>query len=114
MRVTSRDVGGRTVVEVDGEVDVSTADALRECVIDLLDRERTDLVVDLGGVTFMDSTGLGVLVGSLKKVRLLGGRLQLVISTERVEQLFRITALLPVFTVHGTVEEALTDDGSVA
>lgn len=114
MRVTSRDVGTRTVVEVDGEVDVSTADALRECVHDLLDRERTDLVVDLGNVTFMDSTGLGVLVGSLKKVRLLGGRMQLVITTERVRQLFRITALLPVFTVHDTLDDALADDDSVA
>ncbi|AEE44988.1 STAS domain-containing protein [Cellulomonas fimi] len=110
MRVTSRDVGARTVVQVDGEVDVSTADALRECVLQLLDRDRTDLVVDLGGVTFMDSTGLGVLVGTLKKARLLGGRLQLVISTERVEQLFRITALLPVFTVHASLEAALADD----
>ena len=74
---------------------------------ELLDRDRTDLVIDLRAVRFMDSTGLGVLVGTLKKVRLAGGRLQLVIDSERLLKVFRITALLQVFTVHDTVEAAL-------
>ncbi len=106
-RVTSRDVGDRTVVEVEGEIDVSSADTLRDQLSDLLDRDRTDLVIDLRAVTFLDSTGLGVLVGTLKKVRLAGGRLQLVISSERLLKVFRITALLQVFTVHDTLEAAL-------
>jgi anti-sigma B factor antagonist len=101
-------VGEQTVVEVVGEIDVSTADVLRERLVELLDRDRTDLVVDLRQVRFMDSTGLGVLVGTLKKVRLLGGRLQLVIDSERLLKVFRITALLQVFTVHATLEDALT------
>ena len=96
--VTSRRSGDRTVVRVVGEIDVYTAPALREELAAQQEDGPVHLVVDLTEVPFMDSTGLGVLVGSLKKVRLLGGRLQLVISTERVEQLFRITALLPVFT----------------
>ncbi len=107
IRVTSRDVGPHTVVEVEGEIDVSTADALRDEISAVLDRERADLVVDLTGVRFMDSTGLGVLVGTLKKVRLQGGTLQLVINSERLLKVFRITALLQVFTVHDTLEAAL-------
>ena len=107
VRVTSRDVGPRTVVEVDGEIDVSSADALREELSAVLDRDRADLVIDLRAVRFMDSTGLGVLVGTLKKVRLAGGQLQLVIDSERLLKVFRITALLQVFTVHDTVEAAL-------
>ena len=107
LRVTSRDVGPRTVVEVDGEIDVATADTLREELAALLDRDRADLVIDLRAVRFMDSTGLGVLVGTLKKVRLAGGRLQLVIDSERLLKVFRITALLQVFTVQDTVEAAL-------
>ncbi|WP_456820273.1 STAS domain-containing protein [Cellulomonas sp. URHB0016] len=106
--MTSRDVGAQTVVDVVGEIDVSTADVLRERLLDLLDQDRTDLVIDLRGVRFMDSTGLGVLVGTLKKARLLGGRLQLVIDSERLLKVFRITALLQVFTVHATLEDALT------
>lgn len=108
LRVTSREIGAQTVVEVDGEIDVSSADALRDELSTLLDRDRTDLVIDLRAVRFMDSTGLGVLVGTLKKVRLAGGRLQLVIDSERLLKVFRITALLQVFTVHATLEDALS------
>jgi len=108
IRVTSRDIGPRTVVEVQGEIDVSSADALRDELSNLLERERSDLVIDLRAVRFMDSTGLGLLVGTLKKVRLQGGTLQLVIDSERLLKVFRITALLQVFTVHDTLEAALS------
>ena len=107
IRVTSRDVGPRTVVEVAGEIDVSSADALRDELSSALERERTDLVIDLRAVQFMDSTGLGVLVGTLKKVRTQGGTLQLVIDNERLLKVLRLTALLQVFTVHETLEAAL-------
>ena len=107
LRVTSRDVGPRTVVAVDGEIDVSSADALRDELSNVLERERTDLVIDLRAVQFMDSTGLGVLVGTLKKVRTQGGTLQLVIDNERLLKVLRLTALLQVFTVHDTLEAAL-------
>jgi len=78
--VTSRENGDRTVVEVTGEIDVYTAPALREELSRLVDGEHTNLVVDLTQVSFMDSTGLGVLVGALKKVRTLGGDLRPVIT----------------------------------
>ncbi len=107
VRVTSEDVGARTVVHVSGEIDVSSADRLRERVSLLLSRERTDLVVDLTGVTFMDSTGLGLLVGTLKRVRTAGGRLVLVVDSERLLKVFRITGLHQVFTIRETVEAAL-------
>lgn len=105
--VTSRVDGDRTVVDVTGEIDVYTAPALREELTGLIDREHTDLIVDLTAVKFMDSTGLGVLVGALKKVRTLGGDLRLVIDQEKILKVFRITALTQVFTIHTTIDEAL-------
>ena len=105
--VTSRTSGARTVVQVTGEIDVYTAPLLREELASLIDAEHRDVVVDLTGVGFMDSTGLGVLVGALKKVRTLGGDLQLVISSEKVLKVFRITALTQVFTIHETLDAAL-------
>jgi anti-sigma B factor antagonist len=57
----------------------------------------------------MDSTGLGLLVGVLKRVRGLDGRLQLVIDSERLMKVFRITALTQVFTIRETLDEALAD-----
>lgn len=105
--VTSREDGGRTVVDVTGEIDVYTAPALREELSRLIDGEHTDLVVDLTSVSFMDSTGLGVLVGALKKVRTLGGDLELVIDSEKILKVFRITALTQVFTIHSSIDEAV-------
>ncbi len=105
--VTSRESGDRTVVEVRGEIDVYTAPVLREELTSLVDRQRTNLVVDLTQVSFMDSTGLGVLVGGLKKVRTLGGDLSLVIDQETILKVFRITALTQVFSIHSTLEDAL-------
>lgn len=105
--VTSRERGDFTIVEVVGEIDVYTASVLREKLADLIDADHTDLIVDLTGVGFLDSTGLGVLVGGLKKIRGFGGRLQLVIDQEKVMKVFRITALTQVFTIHETLETAL-------
>ncbi|MEV7973660.1 STAS domain-containing protein [Cellulomonas sp. NPDC089187] len=105
--VSSTTVNGRTVVDVTGEVDVYTAPALRERLNALVDVGRTDLVVDLIQVRFMDSTGLGLLVGVLKRVRGLGGQLQLVIDAERLLKVFRITSLDQVFTIRETRDEAL-------
>ena len=107
LSVTSHERGGCTVVEVSGEVDVYTASALRTKLADLIDADQTDLVVDLTRVRFLDSTGLGVLVGALKKVRGRSGRLELVIDQEKVMKVFRITALTQVFTIHETLDAAL-------
>nr|WP_046529076.1 STAS domain-containing protein [Cellulomonas sp. FA1] len=107
VRVTAEDVGARTVVHVAGEIDVSSADRLRERVAALVAEQRTDLVIDLTEVTFMDSTGLGLLVGTLKRVRTAGGRLVLVVDSERLLKVFRITGLVQVFTIRETLAEAL-------
>lgn len=105
--VTSRPSGDRTVVHVTGEIDVYTAPVLREELARLVDGGHNNLVVDLTGVPFMDSTGLGVLVGALKKVKTHGGDLALVIDQEKVLKVFRITALTQVFPIFETVDEAL-------
>jgi anti-sigma B factor antagonist len=105
--VTSRPSGERTVVHVVGEIDVYTAPVLREELARLSDGGHNDLVVDLTEVPFMDSTGLGVLVGALKRVKTHHGELRLVIEQEKVLKVFRITALTQVFPIFETLDEAL-------
>jgi len=107
LTLNSRTQADRTVLEVAGEVDVYTAPTLRDRIADVLDGGQHRLVVDLGGVEFLDSTGLGVLVAGLNRAREIGGSLSLVCPQERVLKLFRITGLDEVFVVHGTVDEAL-------
>lgn len=107
LALSTREEGGRTVVSVNGEVDVYTAPKLREQLVSLVDAGRYDIVVDMEAVEFLDSTGLGVLVGGLKRVRTHDGTLRLVCTQERILKIFRITGLTKVFPIHDSVAEAV-------
>jgi anti-sigma B factor antagonist len=102
--------GDCAVLRVTGEIDVYTAPLLRERVIHLVDEGARHIIVDLRGVTFLDSTGLGVLVGSLKRLRSHEGSLRVVIDADRILRIFRITGLVSVFALHPSVEEAVSAD----
>jgi anti-sigma B factor antagonist len=95
------------IVDVEGEIDVYTAPRLRELLIDLVNNGHYQLVVNMEKVEFLDSTGLGVLVGGLKRVRAHDGSLDLVCTQERILKIFRITGLTKVFGIHDTVDEAI-------
>ncbi|WP_449595052.1 STAS domain-containing protein [Nonomuraea terrae] len=103
-------VGNCAVLKVGGEVDVYTAPKLREQIVDLAGKGVVHLVADLGEVEFLDSTGLGVLVGGLKRLRAVEGSLQLVLTTDRVMRIFKITGLTAVFPTHTSVAEAIATD----
>ena len=98
---------GIEIVDVEGEIDVYTAPRLRELLIDLVNNGFYQLVVNMEKVEFLDSTGLGVLVGGLKRVRAHDGSLDLVCTQERILKIFRITGLTKVFGIHDTVDEAI-------
>ena len=87
---------GIEVVYVEGEIDVYTAPRLRELLIELVNSGHYQLVVNMEKVEFLDSTGLGVLVGGLKRVRAHDGSLDLVCTQERILKIFRITGLTKV------------------
>ena len=103
--VTDHD--GVPVLSVRGEVDVSTAPRLRQALIELATDGRERVVVDLDGVEFLDSTGLGVLVSGLKRFRTLGGDLILSCSQGRVLRVFEITGLDRAFEIRQSVAAAV-------
>ena len=98
---------GIEVVNVEGEIDLYTAPRLRELLIDLVGKNNYQLIVNLEKVGFLDSTGLGVLVGGLKRVRSHDGSLDLVCTQERILKIFRITGLTKVFGIYQTVDQAI-------
>jgi anti-sigma B factor antagonist len=98
------------VLRIVGEIDVYRAPQLRERVIQLLADGTRHLVADLREVDFVDSTGLGVLVGSLKRLRERDGSLTLVASRGRIPQLLDLTGLIRIFTLHQSVPEAISGD----
>lgn len=96
------------VIEVGGEIDVYTAPKLREALVDAVESGHKKLIVDVEQVDFLDSTGLGVLVGTLKRVRAEDGSLDIVCTHERLLKIFEITGLDKVFGLHTTVGEAIS------
>ncbi len=95
------------VLAVAGEIDVATAPLLRERLTALMDEGQQRIVVDLQGVDFIDSTGLSVLLGILKRMRAQEGHLVLVCSQARVLKVFEITGLDQVFAMYQSVDEAV-------
>ena len=107
LTLATRDADGKTIVAVGGEIDVYTAPKLRDKITELVAAGVYDLVIDMEKVEFLDSTGLGVLVGGLKKVRAQDGSMELVCSQDRLLKIFRITGLAKVFTIHDSETSAL-------
>ncbi|MDQ5975842.1 MAG: anti-sigma factor antagonist [Actinomycetota bacterium] len=105
--VETREVGGITVVVVAGELDAHSAPTLDAVLSPLSQRHEGELVVDLSSVGFIDSTGLGILVSTLKHVRESDGRLDVVVATPRVLKVFSLTGLDVVIPLHATLDGAL-------
>lgn len=112
--VSTGKVPGGWLVEVSGEVDLHTATALRGALDSAVDQasaddadQPQDVLVDLSDVGFMDSTGLGELVGAHKALSRSGGRLHLVVGNDRVGRLITLTSLDEVLQVHSDRASAL-------
>lgn len=97
----------RTVVTVSGEIDLATQGQLRAQLNELIVAGKVNLVLDLSGVSFVDSTGLGALIGARRRVHAFNGSLALVIPNESVMKVFAITGLVKVFDIHDTLDAAL-------
>jgi anti-sigma B factor antagonist len=97
----------RTVVSVAGEIDLATQGLLRAQLNDLVVAGQVHLVLDLSEVDFVDSTGLGALIGTRRRVHAFHGSLVLVIPNEAVMKVFTITGLEKVFDIYPDLEAAL-------
>jgi len=105
MQIATTPGSDRYVITVSGEVDLATSPDLDAAIIAGLDSGAVSLVVDLTDVSFMDSSGLGVIVRGLKRCREADKDLDLVITNERVLKVFSITGLDQVIPIHDSLED---------
>ena len=91
--------GEATLLVLRGDLDAATASQLRECLVEVID-DGARIVIDMEALDFLDSAGLGILVGALKRARTHGGELELVCSSSAVLKPIEITGLDRVFTIH--------------
>ena len=109
LEVQSRQAdNGVTVIAPTGRLDVAGAPALKNAVSEAVKNGQPRLVIDLEGVSFVDSTGLGSVIAALKQVRTSKGDLRLAAPNQQVRVVLELTTLDRVFPYFATVEDALT------
>lgn len=116
LSISNRTVNGVAVVDCDGRLVFGEESAsLRDAVRSLLLMNK-NIVLNLGGVSYIDSGGLGTLVSLYTTARNSGGAIRLACLTQRVGDLLQVTKLVTVFEVHDTVEQAVNsfDQGAAA
>jgi anti-sigma B factor antagonist len=99
--------GETTVLTLRGEIDVYTAPRLRQAIVDIVDGGAQRLVVDMEKVDFLDSTGLGVMVEGLKRMKGRDGTLSVVATQDKIVKIFDITGLNKSFDIYQSVDEAV-------
>lgn len=106
LEITTERGDGICTMSLQGEVDVYTAPRLKEAIIELIEAGCPRILVDLDGVGFIDSSGLGVLVGALRRAKEQDGTIRLVCTRENVLKIFRITGLDKVFAIFSDAADA--------
>lgn len=95
------------VVDVTGDIDLERSSDFQQALLDILDEKPRRIVVNLGGVPYMDSSGVASLVKLLGRARKLDITVALASLTDRVKSIFEITRLDGIFEIHPTEKEAL-------
>ena len=107
LRIGVRKQGDVSVIDLNGEVDAYTCSRLREAMIEAIDDGGINLIVNMRDVEYIDSSGLGTLVGGLKRVSERQGTISIVCTNPQIRKVFDITGLVKVFPIYGAEMEAV-------
>ena len=109
MTIETRESGPVTILDIHGKITIGEGSAeVRNIVRELLQAGKKDILLNLGGVSYVDSSGIGELVSSFTTVSNQGGQLKLLNLTKKLKELLAITKLLTVFDSYEDEEAALT------
>jgi len=107
-KAVSREVGGVTVIDMDGRITLGEgSDLLRDLISEKLGAGQKKIVMNLAGITYIDSTGLGELVAGYRHVKSQGGEIKLMNLNKKVSDLLQITKLYAVFDIHNDEAQAV-------
>jgi len=106
--------GAALIFRLRGSLDLATSPTVRAALLEAASEGKHEIIVDLTHVEFIDSTGLGALIGGHRRALENGGGVSLVIQEGPIERLLNVTGLMCVFKVYATVPSALEDEGRMA
>ncbi|HEY3265686.1 MAG TPA: STAS domain-containing protein [Armatimonadota bacterium] len=107
LEITPEAVENTLVLHLEGELDTYNCGQLRSALVEQVEAGHNHVVVDMSAVEYIDSTGLGSLVGGLKRVSEHGGEMKIVCNNPQIVKVFEITGLDKVFAIHRTLDSAL-------
>lgn len=108
------DNDGTLLFKLRGSLDLATAPTVRAALSDATEKGSNNLIIDLTELEFLDSTGLGVLIGAHRRAAERGETFRLIVSDGPISRLLNITGLIAVFVVHRSIEDARNDKSRVA
>lgn len=106
LKISVRNERKIPVIELMGELDAYTSARFRETMVDLIENGAPNLIIGMNGVEYIDSSGLGALVGGLKRASERGGKIAIVCNNPQVRKVFEITGLERVFPLYKAEDEA--------
>jgi anti-sigma B factor antagonist len=108
LNIKEREAGDVTILDLSGKITIGEGSVqLRESVRKLLDQGKKKILLNLGDVSYVDSSGIGELVSSYTTTNNNGGQLKLLNLTKKIQDLLMITKLLTVFETHESEETAV-------
>jgi len=108
MKSSVRDVGDTRVIELSGKITIGAGDVkIRELIGQSLEDDKNNVILDLGGVTAIDSSGIGEMVACYTTVTKCGGQLKLMHLSPKINDILQVTQLITVFEVFDDEREAL-------
>ncbi len=108
MKATSRTADGVEIISLQGKITIGSGDSqLREVITNALNGGKNSILLDMSGVTTIDSSGIGELVGSYTTVTNRGGKLKLLHLPAKLNELLHVTQLITVFEVYENEPDAL-------
>lgn len=107
LEITPRMAGNILILHLEGELDTYNCGQLRSVVVEQVEQGHNQIIVDMTAVEYIDSTGLGSLVGGLKRVSERGGSMRIICDNPQILKVFEITGLDRVFGIHKSEAEAL-------
>lgn len=109
VEIKSENNGDAMVYKLRGSLDMATAPSVRAALVEAADEGKHDIIVDCSMLEYLDSTGLGALIGAHKRASEHGGRLRIIVNDGPIQRLFSITGLMTVLSVYNSIEAALDD-----
>jgi anti-sigma B factor antagonist len=107
MEINIRELDKIVVLDINGEIDLYNAPEIKSKISDLMESAKNDIIINLEKVSYIDSSGIGVLISSLSNLKKTGGSLKIINVFASVRKVFELTKLTSFFDIYDSEEEAL-------